>query len=343
MPKPMDGPSCSRWTTRTCWTRPSAALVHLLVREGATLLGTLRAGEPVPTPIAALWTEGLVEHAELEPLSVPESRDLLAVMLGAPMETGSAQRLARLAGGNPLLLRELVMAATSGGELTRAYGVWRWTGRLTLAPSLADLVGARIGGLRPGVRDVLELVAFGEPIGLPLLLQAAGSADVESAEDRGLIRVVEDGRRHDVRLAHPLYGEVVRRLCPVTRSRRLLATLADLVEGTGARRRDDLLRVAVWRLDSGTAQDGALLLEAAGAGVRPVRPAAGPAAGRCGLRRGRRIRRHRVLATVLLFADRPEEAAAILEAAADGPLPGGRSRRPPSGSGGWVRRRRPTS
>ena len=39
-------------------------------------------------------------------------------------------------------------------------------------------------------------------------------------------------------------------------SRRLLATLADLVEGTGARRRDDLLRVAVWRLESGTAQDG---------------------------------------------------------------------------------------
>ena len=39
---------------------PSAALVHLLVREGATLLATLRIGEPVPPPIGALWTEGLV-------------------------------------------------------------------------------------------------------------------------------------------------------------------------------------------------------------------------------------------------------------------------------------------
>src|SRR6185369_6456373 len=125
----------------------SAALAHLLVREGATLLGTLRTAEPVPAPISALWTEGLVQHAELVPLDADVSRDLLAMMLGAPVESGSAHRLARLAGGNPLLLRELVMAAHSGGEMSRAYGTWRWTGRLNLAPSLADLVDARIGSL----------------------------------------------------------------------------------------------------------------------------------------------------------------------------------------------------
>ena len=90
---------------------PSAALVHRLVREGTTLLATVRAGEPVPPPIAALWTEGLVRHAELAPLSEAESRDLLAAMLGAPVEVSSAHRLAGLAAGNPLLLRELVTAA----------------------------------------------------------------------------------------------------------------------------------------------------------------------------------------------------------------------------------------
>nr|BFE76257.1 hypothetical protein GCM10020092_095580 [Actinoplanes digitatis] len=242
---------------------PSAALTHLLVREGATLLGALRIAEPVPTPISALWTEGLLSHAELAPLTDEESRELLIALVGGPVEGGSAQRLARLGGGNPLLLRELVLAAVGGGELIRTYGFWRWTGRLTLAPSLADLVDARLGGLTAGVRDVLELVSFGEPLGLALLLRGAEPRDVEAAEERGLIRVVAEERRRDVRLAHPLYGEVVRRRCPVTRSRRLLAGLADLVEGTGARRRDDLLRVAVWRLDSGTAQDATLLLDAA--------------------------------------------------------------------------------
>jgi DNA-binding CsgD family transcriptional regulator len=298
---------------------PSAALVHLLVREGATLLATLRTAEPVPPPVTALWTEGLVDHAELAPLTPAESRGLLAAMLGAPVEAGSAQRLTRLAGGNPLLMRELVMAATGGGEMTQAYGIWRWTGRITLAPSLADLVDARIGSLTPGVRDVLELVAFGEPVGLPLLLRATDPADAETAEERGLIRVTQDGRRHDVGLAHPLYGEVVRRRCPVTRSRRLLAGLADLVEQSGGHRRDDLLRMAVWRLDSGTAQDGALLMEAAD-----------QAFGRFDLALAARLAgatrdacagydAAELLAAVLLFTDRPADAVAVLDSVTDAP------------------------
>src|SRR6266511_2542691 len=94
---------------------------------------------------------------------------------------------------------------------------------------------------------VLELVALGEPIGLPLLSAAAGVEAVELAEERQLIRVVREDRRTTIRLAHPLYGEMVRQRCPVTRVRRLLADLAALVEGVGARRRDDALRVAVWR------------------------------------------------------------------------------------------------
>ncbi|MEV8505111.1 LuxR C-terminal-related transcriptional regulator [Actinoplanes sp. NPDC051475] len=294
---------------------PSAALVHLLVREEATLLATLRTSEPVPTPIAALWTEGLVEHAELAPLSADDSRALLATLVGGPVEAGSAQRIARLGGGNPLLLRELVMAAVRGGELTQAHGFWRWNGRLALAPSLAELVDARVGSLTAGVRDVLELVSFGEPVGLSLLLRAADPADVETAEERGLIRVVGDERRRDVRLAHPLYGEVVRRRCPVTRSRRLLATLADLVAEAGARRRDDLLRVAVWRLDSGTAQDGTLLLDAAAQAfarfdmdlTRRLASAARDA--------GAGYPAAELLATALLFADEPEAALTVLDAA----------------------------
>ncbi|MEU4214754.1 LuxR C-terminal-related transcriptional regulator [Actinoplanes sp. NPDC026623] len=296
---------------------PSAALAHLLVREGATLLGALRIAEPVPTPISALWTEGLLSHAELAPLTDEEARELLTALVGGPVEAGSAQRLARLGGGNPLLLRELMLAATGGGELTQTYGFWRWSGRLTLAPSLADLVDARIGELTAGVRDVLELVSFGEPVELTLLLRGAEPRDVEAAEERGLIRVVADERRRDVRLAHPLYGEVVRRGCPVTRSRRLLAGLADLVEGTGAQRRDDLLRIAAWRLDAGTRQDAALLLAAArqafdhfDIGLALRLAAAAHAA-------GGGYPAAELHATVLLFADCPEQALAVLDATPD--------------------------
>ena len=47
----------------------SAALVYLIARaENATVLCTVRSGEQIPLSIRALWTDDLVEHAELEPV-----------------------------------------------------------------------------------------------------------------------------------------------------------------------------------------------------------------------------------------------------------------------------------
>ena len=59
--------------------------------------------------------------------------------------------------------------------------MWRWTGRLELAPTLTEVVDARIGKLTPQERAVLEFVAFGEPIGLPLLVRAT---DLPTRRDR---------------------------------------------------------------------------------------------------------------------------------------------------------------
>ncbi|SCG68459.1 helix-turn-helix transcriptional regulator [Micromonospora coxensis] len=294
---------------------PSAALVHLLARqENTTVLGTLRNGEQIPLPIRALWTDDLVEHAELAPLGPTETTNLLAAILDGPVDAGSAERLFRLSAGNPLLLRELVHAAAGGGELDRRYGVWRWTGRLELAPSLTDLIDTRIGRLESGVRAVVELVAFGEPLGLHLLSQAADPADVELAEERGLITVVQDDRRFDARLAHPLYGEIMRRRCPVSRTRRLQARLAELLEAVGARRRGDLLRVAVWRLDSGTAQDGTLLLGAAAQAFARYDVPLATRLARAALDADGGFDAAELLATILMFADRPDEAVRVLDA-----------------------------
>lgn len=294
---------------------PSAALVHLVARaENATVVGTLRDGEQIPLPIRALWTDDLVEHVELTPMPQAETTDLLAAILGGPVDAGSADRLGRLSAGNPLLLRELVHAANGSAELKRTYGIWKWTGRLELAPSLTDLIDTRVGKLTDGVRAVVELVAFGEPLGLHLLKQAADQSDVETAEERGLIAVVQHDRRTDVRLAHPLYGEVMRRRCPVSRTRRLQAHLAELLEQVGKRRRDDLLRVAVWRLDSGTAQDPALLLDAAVQAFTRYDVPLATRLARAALNADGGYDAAELLATILMFADRPDEAIDVLDA-----------------------------
>ncbi len=308
----------------------SAALVyHLAHTRHATVIGTVRASEPVPAPIRALWTEHLLERIELGPIGEPQTAQLLEEVLGGPVDPLSVNRFWHLSEGNPLLLRELVIAAECSGEIVESYGVWSWTGRLTLTATLIDVIDARIGELTPEIRTVLELVAFGEPIGLPLLAHAAEQAAVEAAEERQLIRVLRDDRRVDVRLAHPLHGEAIRQRCPVTRSRRLLTKLAQLVARTGARRSDDALRIAVWRLDSDSPADvGQLLAAARQAFARYDLPLA-QRLSRAALAADGGSEAAELLATVLHCSGEPEEALTVLDSAAD---PSGTARR----RGHWL-------
>jgi DNA-binding CsgD family transcriptional regulator len=297
----------------------SAALVYLIARaEDTKVLCTVRSGEEIPLSIRALWKDDLVEHAELGPMEPTDSVALLTEMLEGRPDQPTIERLGRLADGNALMLRELVIAAQTSNEMVQnEYGLWSWTGRFELPTSLEALVDTRIGQLSPGERTVVELVALGEPIGLRLLQEAADVADVEAVEGRLLIRRVPDDRRFNVRLAHPLYGEVVRRHCPATRTLRLKAQLADLLEQAGNRRRDDLLRVAVWRLDSGTAQNAQLLLRAAGQAFGRFDVPLAARLARAALAAGGGFDAAELLATILMFTDQPEEAITVLDSVAD--------------------------
>ncbi|MFI6324730.1 LuxR C-terminal-related transcriptional regulator [Nonomuraea sp. NPDC050556] len=242
----------------------SAALLHHLAAHGlARLLVTVRNGEHHPEPVAALWKDELVTRIELEPLTLDEVGEVLAGALQSEVEPATVRHLAAISEGNVLYLREIVLAGRATGCLAESGGRWRWRGTLEMTPRLRELVGDRIGHLDPPEREVLELVAFGEPVGTELLVSMASPAAVEHVEDRGLITSVADSRRRLMRLAHPLYGEVVRAGCGSLRTRRMLRVLAESLEEAGLRRREDVLRAAIWRLDSGSSADPSLLLHAA--------------------------------------------------------------------------------
>jgi DNA-binding CsgD family transcriptional regulator len=296
----------------------SAALVHQLARAGpATLVATLRTGADVPEPVRALWVDDLVARIELDPLTPADTELLLRAACDGPVDSASAARLWELSQGNAHLLRELIQAAHDGDALVRRYGIWRWTGALPLSPTLADAVDHRMGRLTAPVREVLELVAFAAPVGLSLLVKATDGAAVELAEERGLIRVGPDDRRTVVTLAHPLYGAVVRQRCPLTRVRRMLADLAHLIESTGARRHDDLLRVALWRLDSDTARDPAQLLRACRHAFGRYEMVRATRLGRAAVAAGGGFDAAEVLSALLVLDDRAEEAIRVLDTVAD--------------------------
>ncbi|WP_188188892.1 LuxR C-terminal-related transcriptional regulator [Nonomuraea sp. SYSU D8015] len=242
----------------------SAALVHYLAESGeARLLVTVRSGEPQPEPVAALWKDELITRVELPPLTGEEVGQVLAGALGGEVAGETVRHLARVSGGNVLYLREVVHAGRASGCLAERDGQWHWRGELSVTTRLRELVSDRIGHLDADEREVLELVAFSEPVGAELLASLTSAQAVERVEDRGLVVSVAEGRRAQLRLGHPLYGEVVRAGCGTLRTRRLRRMLAEALESTGLRRREDRLRAAVWRLDSGSAADPGTLAAAA--------------------------------------------------------------------------------
>lgn len=229
----------------------SAVLVHQLARtRAAFVLAGLQSRCAVPDPIRALWKDALADRVEVPALSQAETADVLSAALGGQVEGVTGRRLWQAAQGNLSFLRELVESGVEHGVLSEIAGVWRWDGPWITTPRLVDVISARIGRLEPGERDVLQIVAFGEPIGADLLMSLADRRTVEVLESRNLLRARQEGRRVDVALAHPLYGDVLRAGCPPQRAAAVRRALADTVEATGARREDDGLRIAGWRLDA---------------------------------------------------------------------------------------------
>jgi DNA-binding CsgD family transcriptional regulator len=242
----------------------SAALVHQIALEGScSVLATMRTPGPAPDTVTALWKEGLAERIDLGVLTEEEVREVATGALGGPVAAASVRRLWQVSGGNALYVRELLVGAVGSGALEDDRGIWTLRLPLTAPDRLVELVAARLEGLAPGTVTALELLAAGEPLGLALLESVTVPEALEDAERQALIAVDKDGLRSQARLAHPVYGEVLRQRTPRSRLRRICTTLAEVVEGTGMRRREDLLHVGRWRLEGSAAGDPVLLTEAA--------------------------------------------------------------------------------
>jgi DNA-binding CsgD family transcriptional regulator len=242
----------------------SAALIHQLVRGAAAfVLVVVRAGESAPQPITALWRNRLVSRVDLQELLRPDVEQVLVEHLRGAVEGWTVERLWRASEGNMLTLRELVGAGEQAGALRCVEGVWRWHGPWVLAPRLVELIEGRLGQLEAAERDVLELLAFAGPIGPELLGQLVSPEAVEAVEAQRLCWAEPQGRRLLLHLAHPIYGEVLRARTPLLRARRRQRQLADVLEQTGARRADDALRIATWRIASGATVATRILLTAA--------------------------------------------------------------------------------
>ena len=242
----------------------SLDMVDRLLATGSVFgIATVVTGEVAPETVTRWWRDERavrLDLADLDPIGVDT---LLHFVLEGPLDPHASAELWRACRGNVLALRELVLGAKARQILVLSNGVWRLTGPLGTTTRLRELVEARIGGLDQPARAALELLALCQPVGLEQLEAHFGLTTLETLERDGLISVRIDGRRETVRLAHPLHGEVLRDGLPALQARSVLLAQAAAVEAWGARRREDAMRIATWRLAATGRADPDLLLRAA--------------------------------------------------------------------------------
>lgn len=241
----------------------SAALVwHLVSHDLAFVLLTIRSGAPAPDAVTGLWKDQHAERLDLRGLGDDAVAGLLPAVLGGPVDPAVVATLTTRSVGNMLFLSELVAGALSSATLREDRGMWRLAKPLTPPEPLVELIRLRLEALNERERDLLQVLSFGEPLGPGELLGLTHQATVTALERKHLLRTTSDGRRLEFRLAHPLYGDVIRAATGPARARTIAADLANAVEMTGARRREDAMRIATWRLEAGGGS-AELMLDAA--------------------------------------------------------------------------------
>ncbi|MCM2416590.1 LuxR family transcriptional regulator [Streptomyces sp. RKAG293] len=244
----------------------SAVLLrYLLDAHAIRLIGTVRTDALLGEAVRALTTRPAVHRAEVKELGLEETAQLLTSVLGAPVGRYTLHELYRMSGGSVLYLRELVFGALASETLVNDGEIWELVkGQPMGTPRLAELIRAELAAADPAGWAVLDLLALCEPLPLADACAVAASArTVGELKESGLVRFVTDGRRTHVVLTHPLHGEVMRADLPLLRRRALLLGQAERTERHEARRREDALRIATWRLAATGTADQRLLLEAA--------------------------------------------------------------------------------
>lgn len=243
----------------------SALMVHRLVTSrAAVVFMTLRSGEPAPDVVTATWKDGLLDRVEVRPLSLRATHELLQTALGGPVHSFTARRVWRLTMGNPLYLRLLVTGGIEHGDLAQQDGMWQWTGEMALTPGLIELVEARLETASDETAKVLDLLALSEPLTTQSLARLTDLAAVEAAEDLGLVSVEQSHPSVlQARLAHPIFGEVLRARLGVLRARRLRGDLTRVLARPDSGHSGEVLRLAELACSADVDPDLPLLMSGA--------------------------------------------------------------------------------
>jgi DNA-binding CsgD family transcriptional regulator len=237
---------------------------QLHAAEALFLIGTARTEMQIPAAVDALVRAFGLRRVMVGALTAADVAEIAAEVVGQPVDAPTLADLWERSGGNALYLRELLLSALEGGPVTPGPGHAVHL-RIDVGRNarLAELVAERVRGVEGDIGTTLALLAVAEPL-LITDLERAGLFDhAVDLEQRGLVRVDHAGDSDVVRLSHPLHGEVLRSSMGALAHRREVQRAIELIAGRPSPRRDDPLRIAMWKLDIGLPAEPEALLAGA--------------------------------------------------------------------------------
>ena len=258
----------------------SAALtLHLAVAGSAFVVATVRDDQPPDDAIVALWKDAGAVRIDLTALDEAQAATVLEHALDGPVALDLRRWAFRRSAGNLLFLHELITDGLATGAIDYRDGAWQTRPRRAgPGPALSEMVRQRLRGLDGAEREAIELLSIGQPLPLDVLEQLVDDRVLAALERAGLITIGTVDEGAPVRLAHPLYGDVVDAQMTMLGGRALRRRLAAVVTERGPRMRQEL-RVATWLLDAGEPVAPDVLLKAAEqalAAPPPIWPRAWP-------------------------------------------------------------------
>ncbi|MEV4532815.1 LuxR C-terminal-related transcriptional regulator [Asanoa sp. NPDC049518] len=209
--------------------QPSERAIRFALRRLAPrppALVACRTGGTAPTAAALDLDDA--HRVALTPLGAGALHQIIRDRLGGTLSRSLLARIARDAGGNPLLAIELARAVL---RLPRPPGPGE---DLPVVASTRQLVADATRALPPASQAAVRLAAL---LTVPTVddLVAAGvaAADLDPAEEAGLLTVTGSG----VAFTHPVYASTVRAGTPADTRRRMRRTLATAVADPDERAR----------------------------------------------------------------------------------------------------------
>ncbi|MGW4530818.1 AAA family ATPase [Nocardia sp. NPDC004340] len=247
------------------------ALTFALRRLGGVRVALLIAMRD--SPATTVWQS--LRVLPIAPLPDPEARRLLARRAGG-VGAPRANRMLKLAGGNPLALREFPIDTEDTAGIA-------W-GPAPFGPRLRAAFADRLAALDPGIRLLLVVAAAEDrgtlcPIASAATELGVAPADWERAFEAGLL-VVTDGR---VDMRHRLLGGAAYDAAPPAQRRAVHLALAAALPGSGAG------ELRAWHLAAGLDTPDPELARALADGAPRVLRHNGPLAAAAVLRRAAAI------------------------------------------------------